>query len=203
MKSAEGLLPSAGDALVVVDVQNDFLPGGALAVPHGERVLEPLNRCMELFRRLRRPVFLTRDWHPADHGSFRAYGGTWPPHCVAGTRGAEFAAALHQPAEAGIVSKGTAASDEGYSAFAGTDLADKLRLAGVSRIAVGGLATDYCVLRSVLDAIERGFGVVVLLDAVAAVDLQPRDGERALQRMRGAGAQLGDSNVLLPASSEG
>lgn len=180
--------PGRGDALLLVDVQNDFLPGGALAVPGGDAVIAPLNHAIEVFARAHLPVFATRDWHPPDHCSFRARGGPWPPHCVRDTVGAELAPALRLPQAAVVVPKATTPDDEAYSGFAGTHLESMLREAGVVRLFVGGLATDYCVLQTVLDARRLGFDAVVLGDAVRAVDAAPGDGERALQRMRGAGA---------------
>lgn len=182
--------PGDHDALLVVDVQNDFLPGGALAVAHGDEVVAPLSGVMSAFERAGRPVYASRDWHPANHCSFKARGGPWPPHCVAGTRGAEFAAALALPASAAVVSKASTPDADAYSAFGGTDLAAQLRRKGVRRVIVGGLATDYCVLNTVLDARAAGFEVVVLTDAVRAVDVQPGDGARALDTMRKAGARL-------------
>jgi nicotinamidase/pyrazinamidase len=178
---------------VVVDVQNDFMPGGALGVRHGDRVIAPLNHTIEHFVALGLPVLATRDWHPADHCSFVARGGPWPPHCVAGTAGAAFAPALRLPARAGIVSKGTDREREAYSGFAGTDLEARLRETGTVRMVIGGLATDYCVVNSVADARALGLKVVVLTDAIAAVDATTGDGERALERMRREGAALVDS----------
>jgi nicotinamidase/pyrazinamidase len=189
--------PRAGDALLVVDVQNDFLPGGSLAVPGGDAILAAMNACIERFAALGLPVFASRDWHPLDHCSFQAQGGPWPPHCVAGTSGAAFAAALRLPAGAGIVSKGCNAERDAYSAFGGTDLHQRLQASAVHRLSVAGLATDYCVLASVLDACALGYEVIVLRDAIAAVELQPGDAERALQKMRAAGASLSDSAALL------
>jgi len=193
-------LPRVGDALLVVDVQVDFLPGGGLAVPGGEHVVAPLNACIEVFQARALPVVATRDWHPAGHCSFAAQGGPWPPHCVAGTTGAAFAHALRLPRSALVVSKGTAVDRDAYSGFAGTDLDARLRGAGVTRLVVGGLATDYCVLNTVLDARALGFDVLVLGDAIAAVDARPGDGERALQRMRAAGAHVVNSAALAGAA---
>ena len=179
---------SERDAVLIVDVQQDFLPGGSLAVPHGEEVVPALNRYLALARRERMPVFASRDWHPRNHCSFRAQGGPWPEHCVAGTPGAEFSHALQLRPDAVVVSKATREDADAYSAFSGTDLDRQLRDRGVQRLLVGGLATDYCVLNTVLDALRLGFEVLLLLDAVRAVDVKPGDGERAEREMRKAGA---------------
>jgi nicotinamidase/pyrazinamidase len=179
-----------GDALVVVDVQRDFLPGGALGVPAGDQVVAPINRTVSMFERAGLPIFYSRDWHPTDHISFKARGGPWPRHCVAGTDGAAFAPTLRVPASAVVISKATSPDRDAYSAFQDTTLASQLRAAGVRRVYVGGLATDYCVKATVLDAKREGFDVKVLKDAVRAVDVQPGDGERALQEMQQSGAQL-------------
>ena len=134
------------DALIVADVQNDFLPGGALAVSGGEQVMPVLNEYLRRFDRQALPVFASRDWHPRGHCSFRETGGPWPVHCVADSHGAAFAAELALPAGTRIISKATAIDKEAYSAFAGTDLAEQLRRSAVRRVFVGGLTTDYCVL---------------------------------------------------------
>ena len=178
----------AGDALILVDVQLDFLPGGSLAVSHGDEVVPALNRYIAVFRRLTLPVVATRDWHPPDHCSFQAQGGPWPPHCVAGSEGARFAPLLDLPCEARIVSKATARDRDAYSGFEGTDLDEWLQRAGVSRVFVGGLATDYCVLNTVRDALRIGYATFLLADAVRAVDAQAGDGERAVAEMRRLGA---------------
>jgi nicotinamidase/pyrazinamidase len=177
-----------GTALLIVDVQRDFLPGGALAVPAGDGVVPVLNRYIEAARRRGMRVFASRDWHPPAHCSFRAQGGPWPPHCIAGSSGAGFAPDLALPADVVIVSKATHEESDAYSAFAGTDLAARLRALGVRRLLVGGLATDYCVLRTVLDALAAGFEVRLLDDAIRAVNLRAGDGERAVREMREAGA---------------
>ncbi|MBI3480418.1 MAG: isochorismatase family protein [Nitrosomonadales bacterium] len=179
--------PCAGDALLMVDVQNDFLPGGSLAVPHGDEVVTVLNRYLKIFAAL--PVYATRDWHPEQHCSFTAYGGIWPPHCVAGTQGAQFAAALQLPSSATIVSKATAVDQDAYSAFQDTDLDTLLYAAKIRRLFIGGLATDYCVLNTVRDALGLGYRVLLLGDAIRAVNVQPGDGERAEQEMLSLGAQ--------------
>jgi nicotinamidase/pyrazinamidase len=176
------------DALLIVDVQNDFLPDGRLAVPEGDAVIAPLNRCIAAARRKGLPIIASRDWHPRDHCSFRAQGGPWPEHCVAGSPGAEFAAALELPPEAIVVSKATRPDADAYSAFEGTGLAERLRGLGVERLLVGGLATDYCVLNTVRDALRAGFRVLLVTDAIRAVNVEPGDGERAEAEMRAAGA---------------
>jgi nicotinamidase/pyrazinamidase len=176
------------EALLIVDVQVDFLPGGGLPVPLGDEVVPVLNRYIEAARGKGVPVFASRDWHPERHCSFRAQGGPWPPHCVAGSPGAEFAPGLKLPPDAGLVSKATREAPDAYSAFSGTDLARRLRELGVKRLLVGGLATDYCVVNTVRDALVAGFEVRLLTDAIRAVDVQPGDGERAEREMRAAGA---------------
>lgn len=180
---------TAADALLIVDMQNDFLPGGSLGVPRGDEVIGPINRLIELFRARGLPVYASRDWHPGDHCSFAAHGGPWPPHCVAGTGGAAFSEALALPPDAVVVSKADTAEVDAYSAFNGTGLAGQLRARGVERLLVCGLATDYCVLNTVLDGRANGFEVLVAPEAVRAVEVEPGDGERALGRMREQGAR--------------
>lgn len=188
--------PRPGDALVIVDLQRDFLPGGSLAVAEGDRVVPVIDGCVRLFEARGLPVYATRDWHPANHCSFAARGGPWPPHCVARSAGAQFAPGLRLPADAAVVSKATLADRDAYSGFDGTDLEARLKAAGIARIFVAGLATDYCVLATVLDAREAGFEVAVMRDAIAAVDAHPGDGERALERMIEAGAVMVDGARL-------
>lgn len=177
-----------GDVLLIVDVQNDFLPGGSLAVPCGDEVVPVLNRYLKIFVAKNLPVYATRDWHPERHCSFRAQGGIWPPHCMAGSRGAEFAAALQLPSSVEIISKATTEQDA-YSGFQGTDLDARLRAANIRRLFIGGLATDYCVLNTVRDALRLGYQVMLLGDAIRAVDVRPGDGLRAEQEMISLGAQ--------------
>ena len=179
---------SAGDGLVVVDVQNDFLPGGALGVPRGDEVVEPLNGYLKRFVGRGLPVFATRDWHPPGHCSFREQNGPWPRHCVAGSEGAHFATALRLPADTVLVAKATEPEAEAYSGFGGTDLDELLRTAGIRRLFVGGLATDYCVLNTVRDALRLGYTVLLLRDAVRAVDVNAGDGDRAMAEMLALGA---------------
>ena len=177
-----------GDALLVVDVQRDFVPGGALAVRNGDAVVPVLNRYIDMAVREGIPIFASRDWHPPNHCSFASRGGRWPPHCVAGSEGAEFAPGLNLPADAVIVSKATRDDVDAYSAFGGTALDAMLRSRGIHRVWVGGLATDYCVLATVLDARDAGYEVFFLEDASRAVEVNPGDEARAIGRMRDAGA---------------
>ena len=176
-------------ALLVIDVQNDFCPGGTLAVPQGDEVIAPLNRLIDDFLERGAPVYKSRDWHPPVTKHFAAYGGTWPVHCVQETRGAEFHAELIDAPEIEVVSKGLGDEDN-YSAFDGTDLAARLRSRGVEEIWVGGLATDYCVKNTVLDGLKEGFTVKALANAMRPVELEAGDGERAIEEMRRAGAEV-------------
>lgn len=177
-------------ALLIVDVQNDFLPGGTLAVPRGNEVIPPLNTAIEYFRDAGLPIFATRDWHPPGHCSFHDAGGPWPPHGIAESAGAAFPDALALPANTRIVSKATEPGEEAYSGFAGTGLADRLRAEAIETLFIGGLATDYCVVNTVRDALEDGFRVFLLEDALRAVDVNPGDGERALAEMERLGARM-------------
>jgi nicotinamidase/pyrazinamidase len=180
----------AGTALLVVDVQNDFLPGGSLGVPGGDAIVPVVNAYLGIAKHRRIPVYATRDWHPAAHCSFVTQGGIWPPHCVAGSHGAAFVSALELPAEAVIVDKGTRVDHEAYSAFEGTGLADRFHAAGVTHVLIGGLATDYCVLNSVRDAVANDLEIIVLRDAIAAVNVNPDDGARAEAEMERLGARF-------------
>ncbi len=180
--------PAAGDALILVDVQYDFLPGGSLAVTDGDAIIDPLNRQIARFEADGLPVVATRDWHPADHISFAQRGGPWPPHCVRGTHGAQFEEHLDVPADAIVISKADTPDKDAYSGFQGTTLDEQLRGLGVGRVFVGGLATDYCVLNTVLDARRLGYDVVLLTEAIRAVNVHPDDGERAIAQMVEAGA---------------
>ena len=178
----------AGDALIAVDVQNDFLPGGSLAVTGGDEIVDVLNDYIATFRHHGLPIYATRDWHPAEHCSFRTAGGIWPPHCVADTNGAAFASTLALPEEATIISKATSRDKDAYSGFEDTGLAEELRARGIGRLFIGGLATDYCVINTVTDALAAGFEVCLLVDAVRAVNVEPGDGDKALETMRRGGA---------------
>lgn len=180
-------------ALFVVDVQNDFCPDGALQVKEGDRIVPVLNRYIALFKAANLPVYFTRDWHPEKTVHFTGYGGRWPPHCVQGTKGAEFHPDLSIPEKANIISKGDDPDEDSYSAFDGHDgagrgVAELLAGEGIGRIYIGGLATDYCVRQTALDGLRQGFQVTVLLDAVKGVDLMPGDSEKALVEIMEKGA---------------
>ena len=176
------------EALVIVDFQNDFTPGGALAVPQGDEIAGRLNALIESGEF--DLVVATRDWHPPDHGSFAARGGRWPEHCVAGTRGAELHPALRSERVDVIVDKGRDPNSEGYSGFDGTDLATLLRERGIDRVTVAGLATDYCVRATALDALREGFKVRLDSAASRGIDAEPGDVERALSEVRAAGGEV-------------
>jgi nicotinamidase-related amidase len=180
--------PQPGDALVVVDLQRDFLPGGALAVPHGDRIIQPVNRYLDLFASHSLPVFATRDWHPPGHCSFRTKGGPWPVHCVQGTAGAEFDPSLRLPHDVEIISKATDPREQSYSAFETANFDPRLKQLGIGRLWVCGLATEYCVLSTVRDALQRGYRVVLLTDAIGALNAEPNDGLRAIDEMVQGGA---------------
>jgi len=183
-----------GDALLIVDVQNDFCPGGSLPVAEGDKVVPILNQYIARFTAAGLPIFVTRDWHPEKTGHFKSGGGVWPSHCIQGTQGAEFHPDLSLSHQSVVVSKGLDPQEDSYSGFQGTSLegiklAGLLRRQGVKRIFVGGLATDYCVKATVLDGLREGFEVFLLEDAIRGVDLQPGDSERAIQEMTQRGAK--------------
>jgi len=188
-------------ALIVVDVQRDFLPGGALPVKEGNEIIEPVNALVEWFHRERLPVFFTRDWHPNDHISFRSQGGIWPPHCVKDTPGARFPSSLHVPKGAVTVSKATRKDVEAYSGFQGTSLASRLRKEGVKELYVVGLATDYCVKNTVIDGIGYGFQVTLVTDCVRGVNLRRTDSANAFRTMTAKGARKTTSRRLAQALS--
>jgi nicotinamidase/pyrazinamidase len=177
---------SRQDALIIVDVQNDFCPGGALAVPNGHEVIPVINRLL----RQRWLAVATKDWHPAEHCSFKPHGGPWPPHCVQGTVGAELHPELHAANIQLIITKGSRPDKDAYSGFDGTELATILREQGVKRVVVCGLATDYCVSATAHDALKAGFEALVLGDAIRGVELKPGDCQRAIDELRQAGARL-------------
>ena len=178
-------------ALMLVDPQNEFCPGGSLAVKNGDEVMEPLNRMMAYAKKNNWILTASRDWHPKNTSHFKK----WLPHCVKDTKGAKFHPALKVTKDVMVFSKGTLKDQDAYSAFdghskSGEALADYLKSYGVNEVYVGGLATDYCVKATVLDAIKKGFKVHLLLDACRAVDLKKDDGKRAIAEMKKAGAVL-------------
>jgi nicotinamidase/pyrazinamidase len=181
------------DALLIIDFQNDFTSGGALEVPEGDEIAEPVKGLAEHFG----TVVATRDWHPPDHASFDTEGGPWPVHCVRDTHGAQLHPAMDEIDLDAMVDVGREREDEGYSGFENSELAEILRERGVDRVYVCGLATDYCVRASAIDACGEGFGTTVVEDAIRAVNVKPEDGERALADMKAAGAKLTTSGDVL------
>lgn len=176
------------DALILVDVQNDFLPGGPLGVADSEAIIPILSEYVRRFHERGLPIFLTRDWHPQNHCSFQQQGGPWPLHCLAGSHGALPPDHFPVPASAVIIYKGIDPDRDAYSGFQGTALHRHLQALDVRRLFIGGLATDYCVLNTVKDALSLGYTVRLLTDAIKAVDVRPDDGKRAEQEMIRLGA---------------
>jgi nicotinamidase/pyrazinamidase len=184
-----------GDVLIVTDMQNCFLPGGSLPVTEGDSIIGPLNHALDVFAKAGLPVIFTRDWHPPDHCSFRVRGGPWPGHCVQGTEDAAFSRKLHIPAQPVVISKAVDPDKEQYSAYYGRDeagatMADILRAMKPERIFIGGVATEYCVLNTVLDMLKDGYKVYVFEDGVKPVEVNPGDGQAALEKMDKRGARL-------------
>ncbi len=177
------------DALIVVDVQNDFCPGGSLGVDGGDQVASKLSALATYFRINGARIFATQDWHPENHSSFKEQGGPWPPHCVQGSSGAELHENLRLPVGTSIVRKGANPEVDAYSGFLDSNLEEQIRRTDIKRLFVGGLATDYCVLNTVLDAAALGFEVFLIEDAVAAVNVEPNDGEKAVEKMKKSGAE--------------
>jgi nicotinamidase/pyrazinamidase len=195
-------------ALLVVDVQNDFCPGGALPVPFGDRVVPVMNTYISLCQEAGMPVLASRDWHPPKTRHFQPYGGAWPVHCVQGTWGAQFHPDLRLPPTAITISKGMDPEQEGYTAFDGVDpegrpLLSLLRSLGVKRLLVGGLATDYCVRHSALDALRHGLSVWLLADASRGVDLRPGDADKALAEVRAQGGKIATLAEVMAALGRG
>ena len=189
------MIPSkSGRALLVVDIQNDFCPGGALGIHGGDGIIPVLNSCIEFFAKESLPIIVTRDWHPEITRHFKQFGGVWPVHCVQESSGAQFHPELRLPEGVLVVSKGMDPEEDSYSAFHAIDssgmlLADLLKSLGVRRVYIGGLATDYCVKYSALDALKRGLEVHILADAIAGVNLQPEDSRLAIEEMIQCGAK--------------
>ncbi len=174
--------------LIIVDVQNDFCPGGSLAVNEGDTVIEPINKLIYSFSEHGMPIFFTRDWHPENHCSFSKFGGIWPVHCVAETFGADFHPKLIRPESFRIISKAVTREKDAYSGFEGTELDKKLKETGSNELVIAGLATDYCVKNTVIDALKLGYPTTVAEDAIKAVNIEARDGEKAIEEMKRAGA---------------
>ena len=177
------------DALLITDIQNDFLPGGTLPIEGGDEIIPVLNEYARRFEDSKAHVFASRDWHPAKHISFLAQGGQWPPHCVQNTKGAEFSPELKLPQPIVVISKATNPEHESYSVFDGTSFEHELKMCEIKRLFIGGLATDYCVVNTVLDALKLGYDTVVLLDATLGINTQPGDVDQAIQTMLKAGAK--------------
>jgi len=181
-------------ALLIVDIQNDFCPGGALGVPEGDKIVPVINKYIDIFRKKKLPIFLTRDWHPIRTKHFKDFGGFWPLHCLQNTKGAAFHPKLKVPKDAILLYKGMDPKEDAYSSFhaedeKGTRLLKLLNMQGVKEIYIAGLATDYCVRFSTRDAIKYGFRVKILMDAIKGVNLKPRDCEKAIKEMVKKGAK--------------
>ena len=179
---------TANDALLIADIQNDFLPGGALGIGGGDTIIPVLMSYIRRFHARHLPIYLSRDWHPPDHCSFRSQGGQWPVHCVAGSPGSLPPPGFDAPASAVIIYKAIDRDQEAYSAFQSTELDRHLRALCIRRLFIGGLATDYCVLNTVTDALAQRYAVCLLIDGIKAVNLQPDDGRRAKENMLDLGA---------------
>jgi nicotinamidase/pyrazinamidase len=177
------------DALLITDIQIDFLPGGALPVAGGDEIISVINNYIDHFGGAKARIVASRDWHPPNHISFTTQGGPWPPHCVQNTKGAKFSPTLKLPNHTIVISKATDPKSEAYSAFDSTHLDTRLRQLGVKRVFVCGLATDYCVVNTVLDASKLGFKAVVLMDAILGINIKPGDVTRAVEAMTKSGAQ--------------
>jgi nicotinamidase/pyrazinamidase len=177
------------DALLITDIQKDFLPGGALPVDGGNEIIPVLNDYIKRFETTKSHVLASRDWHPQNHISFNTQGGPWPPHCIQETDGAKFSPDLQLPEHTVVISKAIDPKRESYSAFDGTILANELKRLGIKRLFVGGFATDYCVVNTVLDACKLGFETVVLMDATLGINMNPGDVDAAIDTMVTNGAQ--------------
>lgn len=188
MKRTLNLNLNNKDVLIVADMQKDFLPGGALPVKDGDQLIPVINDYIAIFKPAKAKIVASKDWHPANHISFVQQGGPWPPHCVQGSEGATFHLDLKIPDDVYVVSKATDPKKEAYSVFDGTGLTEKLESWGVRRVFISGLATDYCIVNSALDARKLGLEVVVLADATRGIDVHPGDVEKAFQTMAEAGA---------------
>ncbi len=189
LKKTFNLNINSKDALIITDIQLDFLPGGALPLKEGDQVIPIINEYTKAFMKANATIIASRDWHPENHMSFKAQGGLWPPHCVQTTEGASFHPDLKLPKGTIVVSKATDPTKEAYSVFDGTDLAGTLKENGVVRVFVGGLATDYCVVNTVLDALKIGLDTVVLVDAIRGINVKAGDVDKAMATMIKSGAE--------------
>lgn len=181
-------------ALLVVDIQNDFCPGGALGIPEGDRIIPAVNKYIRIFSKNKWPIFATRDWHPVKSKHFKDFGGVWPVHCIHNTKGAAFHPQLKLTKETILLYKGMDPEKDSYSTFQAEDekglsLPKLLKITGISEIYIAGLATDYCVKYSAIDALKLGFKVKILTDAIQGVNLKPRDSEKAIQKITAMGAK--------------
>ena len=188
-------------ALLIIDVQNDFCPGGALAVREGDKIVSALNKYIRIFSKKKLPIFASRDWHPKQTSHFKKFGGQWPKHCIQETKGAQFHSRLKLPKETIVLSKGMDPQKDSYSAFQafdsnGAEFINLLKIWGIDELYVGGLATDYCVKSSVLDALKRDFKVQLLMDAIKGVNINPDDSEDAIKEMISYGAKRTTYDVL-------
>ncbi len=191
--------PNSQDALLITDIQLDFLPGGALPVEGGNEIIPVINEYINHFLASKAHIVASRDWHPQDHISFNTMGGPWPSHCIKDTAGAQFSPNLKLPASTTIISKATEPNHEAYSAFDHTNLEETLKNISVLRLFVSGLATDYCVVNTVLDALKLGFEVVVLIDATRGINVKAGDVDRAVEAMVEGGAVLAsDADLAEP-----
>lgn len=182
------MLPDKNTALIVVDVQNDFCPGGSLAVPQSDRIIHVLNKYIDIFTKIDLPIFASRDWHPLNSKHFVTSGGKWPPHCIQNTFGAQFHSELHLPPQTIIISKGVNPEENGYSAFEGRNshgqfLKEILDEKKIGSLWIGGLATEYCVKTTAIDGQKAGLKVFILLDALQGINLSPLDSQNAIEEM--------------------
>lgn len=177
------------DALLISDIQNDFLPDGALPVLDGDKIIPVVNDYIIRFKSASSHIIASRDWHPSTHTSFKTQGGVWPVHCVQGSNGAKFSPKLKSPNQTLIISKATDPKQEAFSAFDSTNLTNELRQRGIKRLFVAGLATDYCIVNTVLDSRKLGFETIVLMDAILGIDVKSGDVDRAIEAMLKAGTK--------------
>lgn len=178
------------EALIIVDFQNDFCKGGTLAVSGFEKIIKPVNNLIQVFTSNIKPIFFTRDWHPKDHSSFLEQGGSWPPHCIAGSIGACIYDEIIVPLSTTIVSKAESKNKDAYSGFENTRLNSLLKDKNVNTVIICGLATDYCVKNTTLDSLNLGYKTIVAEDGIRAVNVNPNDGVTAIEEMVYAGAVM-------------